>query len=105
MDQGCKALLSFLAKFQKRHVLPDPGADGATLQLFQYFPKYSPVGTGTVNQQQFAATVFSPAISLGAHMVAPKVAPVGGVGGLQDGTLSQVPLYNPQTGVTGRNGL
>lgn len=98
-------MLSFLAKFQKRHVLPDPGADGATLQLFQYFPKFSPVGTGTVIQTPMNATVFSPAISLGANMVAPKVAPVGGVGGLQDGTVSQTPLYNPSTGVTGRNGL
>lgn len=96
---------SFLSRFQKRHTLPDPGADGATLQLFQYFPKFSPVGTGTVNQDQFMATVMSPAVTLGAHVLAPKVAPFGGVGGLQDGTVTQTPLYNNDTGITGRNGL
>lgn len=98
-------MLSFLAKFQKRHTLPDPGADGATLQLFQYFPKVSPVGAGTVNQQQFLVWQAAPPVTLGAHVIAPKVAPYGGVGGLQDGTVKQTPLYNTERGVTGRNGL
>jgi hypothetical protein len=99
-------VFSFLNKFQKRHTLPDPGADGATLQLFQYFPLFSVVGTGTVNQRQFAATVVSPPITLGARVTVPKEAPISGLGGVQDKVLPvQAPLYNPQTGVTGRNGL
>lgn len=96
---------SFLAKFQKKHTLPSPGADGYNLQLFQYFPQYPVTGLGFANQGQFRSTAFSPPVTLGAHVISDDMAVVGGVGGLQNGGYGMTPLYNPQTGVTGRNGI
>lgn len=89
----------------KKNQLPDAGADQFTLQLFQYFPMFGVVGAGTVNQNQFAVTAPAPPITLGVHVTVPKEAPVGGLGGLQDGSFVAAALYNPQTGVTGRGGI